>query len=372
MKKILFIMNNLGGGGAEKVLLDLLEVFDYKKYKIDILLVTREGIYIDRLNDNIRLKSIYNPIRCKNKKIRNIIEFIRGKFIRYFATLIYSIVVKENYDVEIAFLEGFPTTYLLANSTNKTSKKIAWVHTDLEKSRTLSLKNEEKMYSKIDKVVCVSSECKDVFDRLYKSQSYKSEIIYNLINKEKIIDKANEKIEYNFTKPTIIGVGRLAKEKRFDILIKAHKLLLEDRVDNELIILGTGELEDELIDLTRKLGVDTSVKLLGFQKNPYPYIKKSDIFVMSSDFEGFSLVVAEAMVLGKVIVSTKCVGPCELLENGNVGIITTCGDEHEMKEAIKKLLTNDKEKRVYSERAIIKSNQFDVSDILNKIYNLLD
>lgn len=372
MKKVLFIMNNLGGGGAEKVLIDILNVFDYKKYDVDILLVNNEGIYKEKLNENVSLNYIYNPIKIKNRFIRNIIEIVRGKIIRYFSSLVYRIKVKKIYDIEIAFLEGFPATYILSNSTNIKSKKIAWIHTDLSKSRTLSFKNEEKMYSKINNVVCVSQESKEVFDKLYPVHSEKSEIIYNLINRDIIIEKSNENIDYLFKKTTIIGCGRLASEKRFDLLIKAHKLLVDDGVENELIIVGSGEKEEELESLIQELGVNDTVKLLGFKSNPYPYIKNSDVFVMSSDFEGFSLVVAEAMILGKAIVSTKCVGPSELLENGEIGILTNYGDEIEMKDAIKKIIQEKSIKENYENKALKKSEDFNYNEIMNKIYSLLN
>jgi len=372
LKKILFIMNNLGGGGAEKVLIDILSVFDYKKYEVDILLVNNEGIYRDKLNENVSLSYIYKPIKYKNKAHRTLIETIRGKTIRYFPSLVYKRKVKKKYDIEIAFLEGFPSTYILANSTNKYSKKIAWIHTDLSKSRTLSFKNEEKMYSKIDNIVCVSNECKEIFDTLYPMQSKKAEIIYNLINRDIIIEKSKESIDYTFSKPTIIGIGRLSSEKRFDLLIKAHKLLIDDGIENELIILGEGDKKAELKGLIEKLGISDTVKLLGFKSNPYPYIKNSDVLVMPSDFEGFSLVVAEAMILGKAIVSTKCVGPSELLDNGNAGVLTECGDEKEMKDAIKSILMESKVKKHYESKALKRSEDFNYNKIINKIYNLLD
>lgn len=372
MKKILFIMNNLGGGGAEKVLIDILDVFDYKKYKVDLLVITKEGLYIDELNKNVTLKHIFKPIRVKQEKIKSIIEIIRGKTIRYFAPMIYKSIIREKYDVEIAFLEGFPSTYLLSKSTNRNSKKIAWIHTDLKKSRTLSFKNERKMYSKIDKVVCVSKDSKKVFEDLYRDQSEKAQIIYNIINKEKIREKANEIIDYKFTIPTIVSVGRLSVEKRFDILIKAHKILIDNGIENKLLILGEGCKRQELEELIVKLDVKDSVDLIGFKNNPYPYIEQADVFSLASDFEGFSLVVAEALVLGKPIVATRCVGPIELLNDGEFGVLTECEDYIKLSEALNMILTNKKVKSFYSQKSKKRSLIFDKEVVIKEIYNVID
>ena len=138
MKKILFIMNNLGGGGAERVLIDILNTFDYSKYEVDLFLVNCEGVYLNEVNENVKIYKMYGDKHFKNRHLEHLYLNLKYRLLKHFPELMYKLFIKKTYDVEIAFLEGFPCTYLLAHSTNRESKKIAWVHTDLSKSDAIS------------------------------------------------------------------------------------------------------------------------------------------------------------------------------------------------------------------------------------------
>lgn len=372
MKKILFIMNNLGGGGAERVLIDMLNTFDYSRYEVDLFLVNCEGVYLNEVNKKVKIYKMYGDKHFNNKYLENLYLNFKYRLLHHFPGIMYRLFIKKKYDIEIAFLEGFPCTYLLSHSSNKKSKKIAWVHIDLEKSRVLETKLEREAYSKVDYIVCVSNDSANIVKKLYPEFSHKVKVIYNLINKDAVIEKSNMEIGYIKVEPTIVGVGRLVPQKRFDILIRAHKLLVEEGIKNKLIIAGVGEKETELKSLINELDVEESVEMIGFQTNPYPYIKASDIFCMASDFEGFSLVVAEALILEKPIVSTNCVGPSELLNNGEYGVITKCGDVEALKEALKDLILNDDKRKYYSEKSLERSNIFQKDIIMREIYEIIE
>lgn len=372
MKKILFIMNNLGGGGAERVLIDILDSFDYSKYEVDLFLVNCEGVYLNEVNKNVNIYKMYGDKHFKNKHLENLYLNLKYRLLKHFPKVMYKLFIKKRYDVEIAFLEGFPCTYLLANSNNKDSKKIAWVHTDLSKSDAISKEDAFRIYSEIDEFICVSKDSEIVFKSLYPYAEDKVRVIYNLINKEAIIRKSNMAVEASNGLPTIVSVGRLVKLKRFDIVIRAHKLLLDEGIENRLIIVGVGEEENELKALIKELKVKESVEMTGFQSNPYPYIKASDIFCMASDFEGFSLVVAEALILGKPIVATSCVGPIELLNNGEYGILTKCGDIEGLKKELKELILSEQIRRYYSNKSLERSNIFQKESIMKEIYEVIE
>lgn len=371
MKKILIIQETLGGGGAERVLKNILDNLDYSKFKVDLLLIYNEGVYLEKINPNVNIKYIYKKLKYKNK-ILNKINFSIRKFIfKYFSKLLYKKYVIDSYDVEIAFLEG-DCTRILSSSTNKISQKIAWIHIDLSKYRRMSKSEEASCYSKFNKVICVSEDSKNSFIKLYPQFKDKAEVIYNLINIDEINDLSKEKIDYRFSYPTLIGVGRLVEQKRFDILIRAHKILIDEGIDNKLIILGEGPKHLELMNLIKELNLENSVDIIGFKSNPYPYIKNSTVFVMSSDFEGFSLVVAEAIVLGKAIVSTRCVGPCELLKNGENGILVECGDIYGLKEGIKNIILNEEYKRCLENKSLEQSKIFNKDLIMKRIEKILE
>ena len=371
MKEIVIIQQNLGAGGAEKVLINILNNIDYEKYKVTLFLIYKSGVYLDSINKNVDLIYMYDPNKFKSRILQSI--YYRTLMIIYnnFPKLIYKNFIGKNFDVEIAFLEGESTKFL-SNSINKDSKKIAWIHTDMNNHTKEELNIEKEYYKKVDKIICVSNDSKRSFDEIYCEFSEKSLVIYNLIDINDIVCKSNYKIENNYCKPVLLAIGRLINLKRFDLLIKAHKLLIDEGVENILLILGEGNKREELQDLIDYLNLNDSVKLLGFKRNPYPYIKECDIFVISSDYEGFSLVTAEAMVLGKSIVSTNCTGPLEIITKCNNGKIVEKGNINQLAEAIKEILTDKNIKRNFEQKSIEGSKIFNSEQVMRKIYDVID
>ena len=367
-KRILIIQESLGGGGAERVLINILNKIDYTKYSVDLLLLFEEGIYLKKVPKDVNIKRVWRG--NENSLIKMYIRKIKRTIIRFFPKTIYKLFIKEKYDVEIAFVEGL-STMVLANSTNNKSKKISWVHIDLKKHRTMSMKKERQCYKKIDNIVCVSNDSKRVFDELYNEHRNKSIVIYNMINKQEIEMLSNERVNYNFDTETVVAVGRLTDQKRFDILIQAHKKLIDEGITHNLLILGTGPKEKELNNLIDSLDVRDTVKLLGFIENPYPYIKNATVYAMSSDFEGLPLVIIEALVLGKAIVSTKCTGPNELLNDGKYGVVCEIGDVDGLKNGIKKLLINYELRSDMEKKSLIRSKIFNEEIVLSEIQKLM-
>jgi len=370
LKKILIIQETLIGGGAEKVLVNLLNNIDYTKYKVDLLVLIKYGVHLENINKNVNVKSIFTPIKFKNEFFNKLQKRFFYKSLENLPEVIINFFLKDKYDYQIAFLEGLCTN-ILSKAKAKKGKKVAWVHIDLEKYKKLPQEIENECYKAMDEIICVSKDVKEVVDRLYPDVSEKTKVIYNLMDKEDILIKSNEKIEYNENKPTIIGIGRLAPQKRFDLLIKAHREVIESGIDNKLLILGSGDLKEELEALIDELDVRDTVEIKEFVKNPYSYIKRADMLVMSSDFEGFSLVVGEAMILGKCIVSTKCAGPIELLDNGQAGQLVECGDLAGLVNAIKNLLEDKEKREFYEKRALERSEIFDSEEIMKEIYKVI-
>lgn len=369
-RNILFIIPTLDGGGAEKVLVNILNKMDYKKCNVTLILHCKSGIYLKDINKNVKIKHIYNPNYFKYRYFHSIyyrvIMFLYNKFPK----LLHKLIAGNRNDVEIAFLEGEPVKFL-SNSSNKKSKKIAWIHTDIKSFDRIRLKNSSKYYEKMDDIICVSNDAKKSFDEVYPQYTQKVSVIYNLIDIDNIREICDEDITHKFKKNTIIGIGRLINEKRFDVLIKAHKLLIEDGIENELIILGEGSKRDDLESLIKNLEIERTVKLMGFKSNPYPYIKNADVFALSSDIEGFSLVVCESLVLGKSIVSTNCTGPREILDNGKYGLIYNKGSEFELKENLKKVLLNKNIRKYYENKSIERSKIFNADEAMKEIYKII-
>lgn len=363
-KDILFAITNLNGGGAEKVLVDILNNIDFEKFNIDLLLLKKEGVYLEKLDSRINL--IYD-----SKNINSIYsKYIQKRFIKYFPKIFYKKLIKKIYDVEVSFLEGLPTK-VIANSNNKNSKKIAWVHIDLLKkhwTKYIYKKGEEiKCYEVMDDLVFVSEAVKTSFKKMFKNNS-KKHVIYNPIISDDIICKANEE-KIKFGEFTIISVGRLDDQKGYDKLIKTHAKLV-NKYKHRLLIIGEGPKRLELEKLIYKLGVSSTVELKGFVTNPYKYVNAADLFVSSSITEGHPLAVLEAIVLGKAIVGTKITGTNEILDNGKYGIICE-SSQRGLDEAIEYIFKNNSIIKKLEEKSCERARQFNYKDNIKSIESLL-
>lgn len=317
MIKILFLISGLSAGGAEKVLRNLVNNFDQSKFDITVQTIDEDNA------DKYLVKGIhYKAInRCKSrigKKIFNIWFRITAEL-----GLTYPLYIKDDYDIEVAYLEC-GATKVLASSTNKKAVKLAWVHCDLSKreSTARSIAKTLKYYRTYDKVICVSEDVRNSFQSIYGS-SIESVVLHNVIDEADIYLKAEEKIELNVNNSDkiMVAVGRLAKEKNFNYLIDTCYKLKNNGYNFKLFIIGEGPERENLEKLIFEQHLEDVVELLGFIDNPYPYIKSADIVVCSSIYEGISTVITEGLILGKTVVTTPCSGMKELLGNSQFGMI---------------------------------------------------
>lgn len=370
-KKICFIQYTMNGGGAEKVLTTLLNNLDYSKYQVTLVLIYKEGVYLNKVNRNVEVKSIYNPNRFNNRILRSVYYRIIMFLYYKYPKLLYRFIVGNQNDIEIAFLEG-ETTRFLSKSTNKHSQKISWVHSDLEKHRTTSEKEELKTYNKMNKIVCVSNDAKIKFDNLYPELKSKTIVIYNLLDSNEIRENSEKQLtNIKDNRLSIISIGRLTHPKGYDILLKAHNELINEGLIYNLIILGEGPQRGELEKYIEENKLKDSVELLGFRENPYPYIKQSDLVIVSSRYEGFSLVLAESMILGKPIISTKCTGPIELLNNGEYGVLVECDNYLQLKDKMKEMIINENIRLKYSNLSKNRANIFDKEKVIREIEKII-
>lgn len=376
MKNILIVTDSLRGGGAEKVLYDILKNIDLKSYKIDIFLIFNYGIYKYKIEElGIRIEGLFNERKdlFKNifyRKLKSLlIKIFRSIYCRY-PFLIKNLKSKE-YDIEISFLEGY-SSVLVANRKNN-SKKIGWIHIDLEKHKMINRNLEIESYKKIDKIICVSNDSKRSVENLYPSLKNKIKVIYNPIPKEEILKNCLEENSiYPNRRINIVTVGRLNRQKGYDTLLKAHKELLEEGLEYNLYILGEGEERKKLEKYIKDNNIEKNTFLLGFKENPYPYIKEADIFISSSRYEGYPLVICEAICLEKPIIATKCTGPNEILEGGKYGLLAEVESVESLKENMKKLILNEELRKKYSELSGERSKIFDVNKSLKEIMKILE
>ncbi len=314
MINILFHIDTLVGGGAEKVLCNLVNHMDQNRFDITV-----QTVYLDDaakyLADGIHYKSIY-PSKNKFYQMLYRVEAALG--------LVYPLHMKDDYDIEVAYLEFGPTK-VIASSTNKKAKKIAWVHCDFDiaiKDKEAFVKKTASQYKKFDKIACVSEKCKDSFVSMFGNNP-EVRVVYNVIDDKEILEKASQPIKgVNKNRFTLCTVGRLSAPKNYLRLLKTAYKLHGDGFDFDLWFIGDGEQRDSIEGYIREHDMGSYVTLFGFQKNPYPYMKAADLLVCSSNYEGLSTFVAEGLILGKPIITTDCSGMHELLDGYPYGIIT--------------------------------------------------
>lgn len=314
MIKVLFFIETLEGGGAEKVLLNLVNNMDQSKFEITVQTLW-PATNVSHLASGIAYKSCFKKENEFTRKIMRL-EASAGVF--------YSFHVREKYDIEIAYLESI-STKIISGSTNKKSLKLAWVHCDVKKNFENPVAFCEKTknwYKKYDKVICVSQNVKESFESLF-GNTVPLDVITNTIDDKDILFKADSFVPdiKRRENPIIICIGRLSYEKGVDRLLEAVKKLKEENIEFDLWIVGDGPERKKLEDFIKDYKLE-NVLFWGFCSNPYPFFNKADVLVCPSRNEGFSTVVAEALILGKPVVTTLCAGMKELLGNSEYGIIT--------------------------------------------------
>lgn len=334
MIKILFFIETLKAGGAEKVLRDLVNHMDQTRFDITVQTVWPCDAS-QYLAPGIRYKSMY-PSMNKVNRLRYRAEAETG--------LAYRLHIKDDYDIECAYLEMGPTK-VMASSTNKKAKKLAWVHCDLTKAvddpQAYAAKTAP-WYAKFDQIVCVSQSVKEQFDGLFQNR-FDSTVLYNVIDDAAIRAKALLPLPEGVKKKrfTVLSVGRFSPQKKFIRLLQAHKRLLDEGLTHDLWILGDGPERPMLEQYVTENGLRASVWMPGFIENPYPFMREADLLACSSIYEGYSTFMTEGVILGKPIVTTDVSGMRELLGDSEYGLVVEESDEA-FYAGIKKMLEDSK------------------------------
>ena len=377
-KKILFVVNNLYGGGAEKIFQTLLRKLSLAKYDITIYSVVQSQVDFKYYPQNIKYKYIFGQIDEKAGIFFKLFVKIKNKiklniYNKHNAEFVYKRFIKGKFDVEIAFIEGYATK-IVSGSSNKDSKKIAWVHIDLMENPWTevaynNLEEEKECYRKYDNILGVSEEVVKAFEKRMDISDTVS-VQYNPVDDIEINQKATmDNIEYPSNIKNFVTIGRLVDQKGYDRLLHVVNEL-KDHFKFCIRILGEGSDKEKLEDYIKKNHLEDYVKLLGFQNNPYPYIKAADAFICSSRSEGFSTVATEAMILQKPIFTTDCAGMKELFGGYNCGVICE-NSERALKVMLEKVL-NKKDYREYKFDIAERSQYFSLQKRMNDIEEIIN
>lgn len=367
MKKILFFITNLAHGGAERVLVNLVNNLDKSKYDVTVRTIFDEGVNKQYLSSDVHYSSVF-------PKTFHGIKYIT-KFLP--ASLLHKLFIRDKYDVEIAYLEGPPVKIISGAGDNV--KKLAWIHIELltRKAFTEGFRDEREAvncYKEFNKIVCVSESVKEAFENI--SDIHEDIVVkYNTNETEKIKKLANEEVtdvEFSKREINICSVAKVEYSKGYDRLIKAHEKLIENGFKHHIYVLGVGSEKEKLEKYLQRKGMGKSFTFLGFKENPYKYISKCDFYVCSSRREGFSTAVTEALILGIPCISTNCSGAYELLGRNNEYGIVTDNNTESLYKGIKEFLSNKKVIDYYAQKAKKRGKIFDTQSTVKEIEKILD
>lgn len=354
MTKLLFYIDTgLTGGGAEKVLCNLVNALDHDRFAVTV--VTPFPADRSALSPRVNYRALYP---AKNTLTRYLyrLESALGTAVRR---------LHRDFDLEIAYLECGPTKFL-AGSKNA-AKKVAWVHCDLilkADDPAAFAKKTSSWYEKYDHVVCVSESVRESFDKLY-NRRFPCSVLYNVNDEAEILRKADAFLPEPSEIPTLCAVGRLSPEKNFLHLLRALPKLKRDGIPFRLQIIGEGEDRQKLEGYIARHDLGDCVNLLGWQENPYPYLKNADIVVCSSRYEGLSTVVTEALILGRPVVTTPCNGMAELLGDNEYGLIAD-PDDNGLHRSLRRMLTEPGLREHYAAMSARRGHDFRGAELARK------
>jgi glycosyltransferase involved in cell wall biosynthesis len=369
------------GGGAERVLIDLLSRFDTNKYNVDLCIIHERGYLLKDIPANINLlhyKHFPRWIWLEEICYRHLWLY---PFYYICEAVAFRLFIKVKYDAIVSFLEGLSLRYH-SFVFKKSNNNISWVHCNIYHEWYLHLakwykgyfnskKHEEYLYNQLASIVFVSEDSRKGFNRTFNAPHPQQMVIHNfLVNKEEIQSKANE-YEVEKSKFTICCVGRFSQQKRFDKAINIAKILKDKGLEFELWMLGEGNLEKEYKQQIKELNLRDNIVFFGYQRNPYPYIRKADIFLLTSDVEGGPLVVCEALCLNVPVVSTDVGYVKEVLNNGKYGVVTSF-EEKDIADTLIDLMKDKEKLQCYVNKISQEFHLPDREQTMSQIYALLD
>lgn len=368
-KKVLFLIPNLKHGGAEKVLVNLVNNMDSEKFDITVQTLFDLGVHRDALRSHVR----YIPgWKYQPRGTTTLMKLLSPAFL-------WKLLVKEHYDIAVSYLEG-PTSRILGGCTDESTKKAAWIHTgvDSEKKASIGFRSPaeaKEIYRKIDCVVAVSKNVRDCFLQNLQLDIPIS-ILHNTNETERILELCGAVPEDSLFQAEkeirVCAVGRLIKVKGFDRLLNAHKRLIDEGWKHHIYILGVGEEQAALERQIKNLRIEDSVTLLGFHKNPYQYVARCDLYVCSSWREGFSTAVTESLVVGTPVVSTNCSGAKELLgDHDEYGLVVE-NSEDGIYRGMKRMLSDPAMLRHYRQQAKLRGGFFSRTETVRAVEAMLE
>ena len=366
MKKLLFLIHDLGQGGAEKVLVNLVNNMDRSKFDISVTALFGGGVNEQFLAPDINFRSVFPREVPGNSKLMKLLT----------PAQLHRMCVKEHYDIEVSYLEG-PSARVISGCQDANTKLVSWIHVEQHTMECLSgsfrsEREARRCYERFDQTVCVSQYVYDDFCSILNFQK-PCRVLYNTVESGKILtgasDAAPELVDDGAIR--LAAVGTLKEPKGYMRLLSIVKRLRNEKYPIHLYILGIGPLRQEMERYIQTNSLQDSVTLLGYQTNPYKYVAKCDLFVCASFAEGFSTAATEALIVGTPVCTVEVSGMKEMLgENNEWGIVTE-NSEEALYQGIKDLLDHPEKLAHYKEKAIERGKIFSTENTVRAAEEML-
>ncbi|MGL5376901.1 MAG: glycosyltransferase [Cetobacterium sp.] len=397
MKNLVIRSGSLRMGGLERVLIEVIQNINLKKYKLSLIIEddsAEDNVFLESIPENIDLYFLKpNSLIKKTHYFRENKHTIYNKIMyNFYMNKEHRYVFKKTKETlkRIEIKNGEIDVFLDYDwgarryiDKLKVKKKIVWVHNSV--SNLLKKKSKidrlGKNLKKYDVVVGICNEMKDELEKIYPFLKNKVVKIYNPFNFERIRKASIQNEELTIEEKLllndeyIIAVSRLdTNQKDYETLFKGYKKYLENStIKEKLYIVGDGPSKSEIKKMISDLKLEDNIILLGMKKNPYIWIKNSKLFVHSSKYEGFGLVLVEALSLGKVVISSNCeVGPKEILQNGKYGKLFNVGNFNELSDCLFQILSNSLNKEKYEKLSEKRAEDFNVKKVIKEYEELID
>lgn len=332
-KKIAFIVPSLRGGGAERVITNILRNINKNKFDIVLVLIKKEGVFLSMIPENVEIVDL------------------KSNRVRYAFFKLIKVINNHKPDVILSTLGHMNLALLLIRPFLKSNPRILVREASTPSMSLLEMSKFKRiifkflynyLYPKADLVIAQCNEMKDDLVENFNIRGEKIQAIFNPIDIENIKNKRDLFNPYNKDEVNIIAVGRLTLAKGFDTLIEAFEIVSKSIPTARLSILGDGELRDSLLLKAKEKNIDNKINILGFDENPYPYYYYSDTYVLSSRWEGFPNTLLEALACEAKVVTTACKsGPKEIIEDNKYGILVEVNNPESLAYGILKSLEED-------------------------------
>ncbi len=372
MLKVLFFIPSLEGGGAERVMVEILRSVDRERIEPVLVLLQpyANSPFKKNIPEEIKVIVVDRNSDTTIDKIRQYVGFIRTVLSEK-PHLIMSMLTHCNImAILLKLISGIRVIvceHIIPSEVIKTKEggRMLWFST-----RHLI----KTFYRFADKIVAVSEGIKANLVEEFNIPPHKTEVLYNPVDLDLISELSRVSAGHVFFKegvPVLLSVGRLVPQKGFDILLKAFRKVLEE-MDARLIILGEGQGREPLLMLAGDLAITGKVSFAGFQGNPYKFMSKADIFVLPSRYEGLPMVILEAMACGAPVVSSDCKsGPREILQDGSHGVLVPVEDVDALSAALSRLLRDKTLRKKFSETARERARDFAAAEIVSRYEELI-